>query len=284
MILSETKTLSNNISIPLLGLGTWMIPNEETAKAVQSAIKLGYRHIDTAEAYENEEGVGKGIKECGLPREELFITTKLRAEFKTYEKATGAIDESLRKLNSEYIDLMLIHSPEPWNDFHGGNYDEGNLQAWHALEEAYQAGKLKAIGVSNFRVKDIENILNHGTIKPMVNQVLMHIGNTPEELLSYCKEKNILVEAYSPVAHGAILHNEAIESMAAKYNVSVAQLCIRYCIQRGVVVLPKTANPEHMKENANVDFEISEEDMEILKSLSCRDYGEYSYFPVFSGK
>lgn len=284
-MLNETYTLLNGVTIPKLGLGTWFIDDDKAAEAVREAVKLGYRHIDTAQAYGNERGVGEGVRTCGVPREELFVTTKLAAEAKTYNEAVSAIDGSLKKLGLEYIDLMLIHSPQPWADFRGGDYAEGNREAWRALEDAYKAGKLRSIGISNFKEEDINNILSSCTVAPMVNQLLVHIGNTPEKLMKYCEKKQILVEAYSPVAHGEILKSAQIAEAAAKYNVTVPQLCIRYTLQLGAVSLPKTGNPEHMKENTAVDFVISDEDMEMLKQMKpLKDYGEYSVFPVFSGK
>lgn len=285
MIFEESYTLSNGVNIPKLALGTWFIPDNEAAQAVREAVKLGYCHIDTAQAYENERGVGEGIRTSGIKREELFVTTKLAAEAKTYDEAAAAIEGSLEKLELDYIDLMLIHSPQPWNDFRGGDYSEGNREAWRALEDAYKAGKIRAIGVSNFKEQDIENILSSCTVAPMVNQLLVHIGNTPVELIEYCKKKNILVEAYSPVAHGEILKSPEVAEMAEKYKVTVPQLCIRYDLQLGTVPIPKTANPAHMKDNAAVDFVISDQDMEALKQMKpLKDYGEFSAFPVFSGK
>ncbi len=284
-ILMETYTLANGIKIPKIGLGTWFIPDNKAAEAVCNAVKIGYRHIDTAQAYENEHGVGDGVRSCGISRENLFITTKLAAEAKTYKEAIKAIDGSLEKMGLDYIDLMLIHSPQPWADFRGGDYAEGNKEAWRALEDAYKAGKLCSIGISNFKEHDIENILSSCTINPMVNQLLIHIGNTPSDLIDYCRNHDILVEAYSPVAHGEILKSEEVRSMADKYQVTVPQLCIRYDLQLGTIPLPKTANPAHMLENATLDFEISDHDMEILKSVKpLKDYGEFSFFPVFSGK
>ncbi len=281
----EFQILSNGIEIPALGLGTWFIDDDKADKAVISAVKIGYRHIDTAQAYGNERGVGAGIKACGIPREELFVTSKVAAEAKTYDAAAKSIDETLDKMGLPYIDLMLIHSPQPWAEWRDDKrYFEENVQVWKALEDAYTAGKVKAIGVSNFLIDDLENLLSHCKIRPMVNQLLIHIGNTPAELIAYCKEQNIVVEAYSPIAHGKALKNETIVAMAQKYGVSVPQLCVKYVLNLGTVALPKTANAEHMQNNANLNFEISNEDMETLKSLNFKNYGEYSFFPVFSGK
>lgn len=285
MILEETYTLRNGVKIPKLGLGTWFIEDTDAADAVRAAVGIGYRHFDTAQAYGNEHGVGEGIRSCGAAREELFVTTKLAAEIKTYKEAAEAIDGSLKTMGLDYIDMMLIHSPQPWNDFRGGDYSEGNREAWRALEDAYKAGKLRAIGVSNFKKEDLDNILSAGGEAPMANQLLAHVGNTPFDLIEYSRSKDILVEAYSPVAHGEILQNGALLEMAEKYHVTVPQLCIRYDLQLGTLPLPKTANPDHMRDNAEIDFVIDKEDMERLKNFEkLRDYGEFSHFPVFSGK
>lgn len=285
-MLNQKIKLNNGVEVPVLGLGTWLIDNDTVCDVVANAIKLGYRHIDTAEAYGNEEGVGRGIKKSGIKREEIFLQTKLHAEAKTYDQAKAEIELSLKKLDVDYIDLMIIHSPEPWASFRDGNhYEEGNLAAWRALTEYYQKGKIRAIGVSNFEIVDLENIMNNSNIVPAVNQILTHIANTQFELIDYCKKHNIVVEAYSPIAHGEILKNQKVLEIANKYGVSVAQLCIRYTLQLGLVSLPKTSNVEHMKENADVNFEISNEDMKTLMELDhINDYGEFSYFPVFSGK
>lgn len=286
MTIKETFTLANRVNIPKLGLGTWFIDNNSVSKAIEEAVKLGYRHIDTAQAYQNEEGVGKGIRSSGVPREELFITTKLAAEAKSYEEAVASIENSLRTLGLDYIDLMIIHSPRPWMEFHKEDpYFEGNREAWRALEEAYESGKIKAIGLSNFEIEDIENILKSCKVKPMVNQILAHISNTPWELIEYCQEKDILVEAYSPIAHGELMKNETVHKMAEKYAVSIPQLSIRYCLELGLLPLPKTANPEHMKNNADIDFDISKEDLELLKNIEpIKNYGEASMFPVYGGE
>lgn len=283
----EIKKLSNGVEIPVLALGTWFIDDDKVGEAVKSAVKLGYRHIDTAQAYGNEQGVGKGIRSCGVPREQIFVTSKVAAEYKTYEEAAASIDRSLANMGLDYIDMMIIHSPQPWDKVNQSEdrYVEGNRAAWRALEDAYKAGKLRAIGVSNFLQEDIENLWETAEIKPMVNQVLCHISNSPLELIDYCQKKGMLMEAYSPVAHGEALKNKAIADIAEKYGVTITQLCIRFDVQLGMIVLPKTANPEHMKVNGDVDFIISDDDMEILKHVErIKDYGKHSIFPVFGGK
>ncbi|MFI0898164.1 aldo/keto reductase [Streptomyces sp. NPDC020983] len=283
-VLNETYTLAGGVEIPRLGLGTWFIDDDKAADAVRAAVSIGYRNIDTAQAYGNERGVGEGVRTCGVPRDELFVSTKLAAEIKDYDQALAAIDGSLAALGLDRVDLMLIHSPQPWDDFRGGDYAQGNREAWRALEDAHRAGKVRSIGVSNFQQHDLDNILEGGSVVPHVNQLLVHAGNTPSDLLAYCESKQILVEAYSPIAHGAILKNVEVQAMAQKYGVSVPQLCIRYTLQLGTVSLPKTANPEHMRSNAEVDFDISDDDMNVLRDLRDVDYGEHSAFPVYSGK
>jgi diketogulonate reductase-like aldo/keto reductase len=286
MILEEKYALSNGVEIPKLGLGTWFISDSDVVQAVKDAVKLGYRHIDTAQAYMNERGVGEGIRNSGVKREEIFVTTKLAAEVKSYEEAVASIDNSLKTMGLEYIDMIIIHSPKPWMEFHKSDpYFEGNREAWRALEEAYKAGKLRAIGLSNFEKADLDNILESCSVQPMVNQILAHISNTPGELIKYCQEQGILVEAYSPVAHGELLKNQQVIEIADKYGVSVPQLSIRYCLELGLLPLPKTANPAHMKNNAEVDFVISDEDMEFLINLEqIKNYGKASMFPVYGGK
>ena len=284
---NQIITLSNGVKVPQLALGTWLIDEDKAADAVRAAIDIGYRHIDTAQAYANERGVGEGIRTSGVKREDLFVTTKVAAEHKDYKSAADGIDNSLKEMGVDYIDMMIIHSPQPWVEVNQSEnrYYEENLEAWRALTDAYKSGKLRAIGVSNFLQGDIDNIWNNAEVKPMVNQVLCHISNSPLDLIKYCQDKGIVMEAYSPVAHGEAMKITAIADMAKKYGVTVPQLCIRYDIQLGMIVLPKTANPEHMKSNADVDFIISEEDMEILKNVDRIDnYGDSSFFPVFGGK
>lgn len=195
--------LNNGVKIPQLGLGTWFIDDDKAADAVKAAVEIGYRHIDTAQAYGNERGVGEGVRTCGIPREELFVVSKVAAEHKTYEEAMAGINETLEKMGLDYLDMMIIHSPQPWAKVNQceDRYVEGNRAAWKALEDAYEAGKLKAIGISNFQIEDIASLLKTAKIKPMVNQILLHISNTPMELVEYCRKNNIVVEAYSPIAH-----------------------------------------------------------------------------------
>ncbi len=281
--------LNNGTQIPSVGLGTWLIHNDQVSQVVKDSVELGYRHIDTAQAYGNEEGVGIGIKECGLDRKEIFVTTKVAAEYKDYNSAKKSIDESLRKLGLDYVDLMIIHSPQPWMEFRttDNNYFKENKEVWRALEDAYKEGKLKAIGVSNFHVYDLENILETCEIRPMINQVLAHIGQTPFDIIDFCEKENILVEAYSPIAHGEANRIEEVQEMAKKYGKSFAQICLKYCINLGMVVLPKATSKEHLKNNIDLNFEISDYDMEILKQVKpLKDYGAHDFFPVFkqSGK
>ena len=285
-VIDETVKLSNGVAIPRLGLGTWLMDDDEAAAAVREALAQGYRHVDTAQAYGNEAGVGEGVRASGLAREEVFVTTKVAAEHKTYEAAAASIDESLERLGLGYVDLVIIHSPQPWVEVNQSEdrWYEGNRAAWAALEDAYAAGKVRAIGVSNFLVGDVENILAACRVRPMVDQVRAHAGSMPLELARWCQGQGLVVEAYSPVGHGAVLHSAELAEVAGRYGVSVAQLCIRYCLQHGLVALPKTSNPAHIAANAQVDFQIAPADMARMDALSITDYGAAGAFPVFGGK
>ena len=214
----------------------------------------------------------------------MFITSKIRAEYKTYDEAKKSIDESLNKLGLDYIDLMIIHAPTPWNEFRETDkkYFEENLEVWKALEDAYDEGKVKAIGVSNFHIEDLDNILKNCRIKPMVNQVLSHVGQTPFNLIEYCNKNQIVVEAYSPIAHGEAYRIKEVENIGKKNNRSFAQVCLKHQLQLGLVVLPKASEIEHLKENIDLDFELSEQEMNILNLVRpLDDYGKDDYFPVF---
>lgn len=271
MIINEYFDLSNGVKIPKLGFGTWQIKNEDAARCVVDAVSVGYIHIDTASAYRNEEGVGEGVKACGKKREEIFITSKVPAEVKSYEGAKKIIEESLKKLDTPYIDLMLIHAPKPWSEMaiHSPrHYYKENLEVWKALTEAYNDKKIRAIGVSNFEVKDLENIIKNSSIAPMVNQIRIHIGHNPAEVIEFCKENGILVEAYSPIATGRLLKNKEAINIANDYNVSVARLSVRYTYQLGTLPLPKTTHKEHMVEDADIDnFVISDYHMKKLDNI-----------------
>ena len=286
MIFEETFTLNNGVKIPKLALGTWKIPDTEVASPVATALKMGYRHLDTAQAYHNERGVGQGIKDSGISRDQIFVNSKVEAEIKDYQKAKKSIDETLARMDLDYLDMMIIHNPQPWNEVNQSDdrHFEGNLETWRALEDAMREGKLRAIGVSSFQPEDLQNLFDNSDVKPMVNQILCHIGATPKKLINFCQEHDIVVESFSPVAHGEALTNNTIKSMAEKYQVSVAQLCIRYDWQLNTVVLPKSVNPEHMKQNSELNFEISDVDMKTLENIHNFDYGTSSHFPVFGGK
>lgn len=275
--------LSNGKIAPALAYGTWLIKNEDAAECVRTALEVGYRHIDTAQAYGNEKGVGEGIRQSGLPREEIYITSKVQAEIKDYEKAKKSIDESLARLGVDYIDLMLIHCPQPWLLY--GNkrkrFFKENIEVWRAMEEAYEAGKLKAIGVSNFAIDDLENIINNCKIKPMANQILCHIGKTPINVIKFCQENDIVVESYSPIAHGRILKDKKLKALAEKYGVSVAQICIKYTLQLDTISIPKASSRAHIEDNFKLDFEISKEDMIELLKINKVDYGPEAFWPVY---
>lgn len=284
---SETVRLSNGVSVPKLGLGTWLMDDATAAEAVRQAAKIGYRHFDTAQAYGNEKGVGEGVRSCGIPRDDLFVTTKIAAETKDYDSAMKSIDGSLERLGLDCIDLMVIHSPQPWKEVNQSEdrHFEGNKAVWDAMTDAYGQGKLRAIGVSNFLQEDIENILKGCMVRPMVDQVLCHISNTPFDLIQYCGSEGIAMEAYSPIAHGEVLKNSEIAGIAKNYGVTPSQLCIRYDLQLGMIAIPKTSNPEHMRNDADVDFVISDEDMETLRHMErIESYGDSSFFPVFGGR
>jgi diketogulonate reductase-like aldo/keto reductase len=265
---NEFYTLSNGVKIPMVGLGTWQTKSGEDAyNSVKWALEAGYRHIDTAYVYGNEKSVGEAIKDSNISRNEIFVTTKCPAEIKTYEGARKHFYESLENLNTDYIDLYLIHAPWPWSAV-GQDCTEGNIEVWKAMIEIYNEGKVKAIGVSNFHVKDIIAITEATGFKPMVNQIRFFIGNTQEEITKYCQSNDILIQAYSPLATGEILGIKLLEDMANKYNTTIAKLSIRYCIERGTNPLPKSIHENRIYDNIDLDFTISEEDMNKLNQLN----------------
>ncbi|MGL4948749.1 MAG: aldo/keto reductase [Anaeroplasmataceae bacterium] len=267
MIKDEYFVLYNNVKIPKVGYGTWQVKDgEEAYNSVLEAIKTGYTHIDTARVYENEVSVGKAIKDSKFKREDLFITSKLPSTIKSYKEALESFEESLRDLDLDYLDLYLIHAPWPWNNI-GQDCSSGNVEAWKAMIELYNQGKIRSIGVSNFLVKDIKVLIDATGFKPMVNQIIYFIGNRQDEVTNYCQENDILIQAYSPLATGEIAENELLIKIAEKYNKSVAQICIRYCLEKGTLPLPKSVNKDRIKQNIDLDFVISDEDMKYLDSL-----------------
>jgi diketogulonate reductase-like aldo/keto reductase len=265
-LLSETYTLYNGVKIPKIGFGTWQISNAAAYDAVSVALKTGYRHIDTARAYDNEENVGRAVRDSKLKREEVFVTSKLPAEIKGFKETLASFEKTMFNLGFSYLDLFLIHAPWPWND-RGRDCTESNIASWKAMEEMYKEGKIRAIGVSNFSVSDINSILENCEIVPMVNQIRLYIGHMQAGLTEFCRQQNILVEAYSPLATGRILKSEAIREMAKQYSVSPAQVCIRYLLQKELLPLPKSTHANRIAENADVGFIIREDDIEILDSI-----------------
>ncbi|WP_127849848.1 aldo/keto reductase [Lacticaseibacillus hulanensis] len=273
-VITDPFTLPNGVKIPQVGFGTWQIPDGEVAyTAVTNALKAGYRHIDTASAYRNEGSVGRAIRDFGIARKDVFVTSKLPAEAKTYADAAAAIDASLAKLDLEYIDLYLIHAPWPWAEL-GADYKEGNAEAWRAMEDAYKAGKFRAIGISNFNVADQEYLYNHCAITPMALQLQFYIGYREAENVDCARKHGLLVEGFSPLATGFLFGNKDVSAIAAHYNVTVAQLAIRYVLQNGIIPLPKAVGEDHVRENAKLDFTISPADMALLNALEDTAPGE----------
>ena len=264
--LKDTFTLSNGYKIPCIGFGTWQTPDGETAvNAVKEAIKLGYKHIDTAAIYGNEKSIGKAIKESGINRDELFITSKVWNKERGYKTTLKAFEKTLNDLCIDYLDLYLIHWPASVNQFK--DWDNINLETWRAMTELYKAGKIKSIGVSNFMPHHLKSLMET-EIKPMVNQIEFHVGFMQEETFKYCNDNNILIEAWGPLGTGKMLDNETLKEIANKYNKSIAQLCIRWCLQNNTLPLPKSVTPSRIKENADIfDFVISDEDMKKINSM-----------------
>lgn len=264
--LNDTFHLNNGYEIPCVGFGTWQTPDGEIAvMAVSEAIKTGYRHIDTASCYENEVGVGQGIKRSGIEREKLFVTSKVWNTERGYEKTIAAFEKTLADLGLDYLDLYLIHWPASSSQY--DNWEEINLETWRAMTELYRAGRIKSIGVSNFMPHHLEALMKT-EVPPMVNQIEYHPGLTQAETVDYCKKHGILVEAWSPLGTGRMLNNEMLKSIAGKYGKSVAQLCIRWCLQNGVLPLPKSVTPARIVENADVfDFDITAEDMSAINAM-----------------
>lgn len=265
--LSDCFPLNNGVQIPCMGYGTFLTTDEETVIGVQNAIKAGYRHIDTAFYYNNEVPVGKAVRTCGLPREEIFVTSKIWNEDRGYQKTKDAFEITMKNLGLEYLDLLLIHWPANKKQF-GDDAKTINAETWRAFEELYTEGRVKAIGLSNFLPHHIDELLETATVKPMVNQLEIHPGWTQTDAVNHCKKLDILVEAWSPLGRTGVLSNETLVALADKYHKSTAQLCIRWVLQQGILPLPKSAQENRIIANADIfDFHISEDDMTIISAL-----------------
>lgn len=259
--------LNNDVKIPLVGFGTWQAPEGETAiNSIKIAVQTGYRHIDAAAIYRNEKSVGIAIKECGIERKELFVTSKVWNTERGYETTLKAFEKTLKDLQLDYIDLYLIHWPASAHQFN--NWQEINAATWKAMEKLYNEGKIRALGVSNFLEHHLEALLENAEIKPSVNQIEYHPGYMQEACVNYCTKNNILIEGWSPLGRGKVLENKMLKEIASKYNKSVAQVCIRWALQNKVLPLPKSTTPHRIKENFEVfDFEISSSDMTAINQM-----------------
>lgn len=270
MIRDEFYILYNGVKIPKIGFGTWQNNSkEECISSVVFALKNGYRHIDTAAAYGNEEYIKEAIKISGIDRKELFITSKLPAELKGYDVCKKEFETTLKKLGTDYLDLYLIHAPNPWGiDQNSLENMDLNIESWKMMEELYKEGKIRAIGVSNFNNEQIEILRSKTSILPMVNQVYCHVGEPRLDLLEYCNNNNnILLEAYSPLKVGKLINHPELIAISKKYSVSVAQLCIRWCIELNTLPLPKSVHENYILNNLEVDFKLDKEDFEYLKTI-----------------
>ena len=272
--IKDTFTLHNGVKIPAIGFGTWQIPDgEDISSLVREALAVGYRHIDTASIYKNECGVGTAIRESGIAREEIFVTSKLWNRFRGYDLTMQAFEKTMDRLGLEYLDLYLIHWPAVAKQFE--NPDEVNLSTWKAFIELYKSGRIKAIGVSNFLPHHLKPLMET-EIPPMVDQIEYHPGYLQQQTVDFCKKNGIIVEAWSPLGSGRMLQDETLISIANKYEKSVAQLCIRYCMQNDVLPLPKTSTMSRIKENISVyDFNISESDMAAISAMETKGFSGF---------
>ncbi len=270
--LSDCYQLNNGVQIPCVGFGTWQTPNGETAvSSVKEAIERGYRHIDTAAGYDNEEGVGIGVKKSGVPRKELFITSKLTNTDHGYDATMKGFALTMKKLDMDYLDLYLIHWPNPLP--FRSNWKEANAGSWKAFEELYEAGKIRAIGISNFLPHHTDALLETAKVPPMVNQIRLCPGETQPKVSDYCRAHNILLEAYSPLGTGLVFDIPEMKALSEKYGKSIAQICLRWSLQMGYLPLPKSVTPSRIKENGDIfDFELSAADVETISSV--KDAGE----------
>lgn len=270
--IKDTYSLTNGVEIPVLGYGTWQVTDpSEAIDGIKAAVKAGYRHIDTAQMYKNEEYVGEGIKQCGVPREELFVTSKLNNTNHGYDTTRKTVEESLKRLDLDYLDLFLIHWPVVKDN--GGDWKQDNIDTWRALEDLYDEGKLKAIGLSNFAVPHLDNIVENCRIMPMVNQIRLHPGVTQEDTVELSRKHDIIIEAWSPLSPmKQMTEDKKVLEMVDKYGKSVPQLLLRWSLQHGFVTLTKSVHEERIQSNADIfDFEISKDDMLYMDSLKFDD-------------
>lgn len=270
MIAQATFTLTNGVQIPRLGCGTWQVPAREAASLVSSAIELGYRLIDTAQAYGNEAQVGKGVRSSGIERDKLFVVSKIHPDIRTYDEAAAAVEASIETLDIGPIDLMMVHAPRPFAEMDkkdAPRYGEENREVWRALEDALEQGKVRSIGVSNFEQEDVDSLLQTCRVAPMVNEIRCHIAKTPEDLITYCKSKGIQMLAYSPMGEGRLLKDNEIKAIATRYGVTTGQVCLRYDIQLGTIPVPKTLKEKYLRENLDVNFDLTEEEMDMLRAM-----------------
>ncbi len=265
--LTDGYKLSNGVSIPCIGFGTFLTPEDEVTLSVKAALEAGYRHIDAAAIYGNEKGVGRAIKESGVPREEIFVTSKVWNTERGYEKTKAAFQKTLDDLGLTYLDLYLIHWPANRRQFGDGAADL-NAQTWRAMEDLYLEGRIKAIGVSNFWPHHLEALMKTARIMPMVDQIEYHPGWMQEAVVSYCEAHHILVEAWSPLGRSAVLQREELKEIAESHGKSAAQVCIRWEMQHGILPLPKSVTPSRIAQNADVfDFVLSEEEMKKIDTI-----------------
>ena len=266
-MLDDDFILSNGVAIPKIGFGTWQIKEgKEAYESVLMALKIGYRHLDTATVYRNEKSVGRAIKDSGLKREDIFVTTKLPSHIKGYQSTFKELEKSLKKLGLDYIDLYLIHAPWPWTSI-GSDHTQGNIDSWKAMIELYNNKKIRSIGVSNFAISDIEAIVKATGFVPHVNQIPFYVGNPQKDIREYCLKNNILVEAYSPLMSGKIFKFDILNQLAAKYHVTPAQIAIRYTIEQNTLPLPKSTHESRIIENKEIDFVIDQEDVKKLEAI-----------------
>jgi diketogulonate reductase-like aldo/keto reductase len=266
-VLTDTFTIAGDVAIPKIGFGTWQIPDgPETYDSVRTALDAGYRHIDTALAYGNEESVGRAVRDSGVDRGEIFITTKLPAEIKDAEGARRAFERSQSGLDLGVVDLYLIHAPWPWNSI-GSDHTAGNIEVWKVFEELHADGRARSIGVSNFSVDDLEKLTAATDVVPHANQIRWFVGNTQDDVTAWCQERGVLVEGYSPLATGRLLDGGSIDEIAQRVGHTPAQVAIRYLLEKGVLPLPKSTTPKRIAENAQVDFALDADAIAELDAI-----------------